>query len=57
MKRIAARKQCTLMEAAYWYNVKPKDDVSSAAAPVNAVYTYRVITKRVDTTLQPDHVH
>lgn len=45
------------MEAAYWYKVKPKDDVSSAAAPANAVYTYRVITKRVDTTLQPDHVH
>ena len=28
VKRIAARKQCTIPEAVYWYNVTPKDDVS-----------------------------
>ena len=29
VKRIAARKQYTILEAVYWYNVTPKDEVSS----------------------------
>ena len=32
VKRIAARKRCTILEAVCWYNVTPKDDVSSATA-------------------------
>ena len=40
VKRIAARKQCTIPEAVYWYNVTPKDDVSSDTAPANIGTTY-----------------
>ena len=32
VKRIAARKRCTIAEAVYWYNMAPKDDVDSATA-------------------------
>lgn len=28
VKRIASRKQCTIMETVYWYNVTSEDDIS-----------------------------
>lgn len=37
VKMIMARKQCTEMEAAYWYNVIPEDNVSRATAPANDI--------------------
>ena len=55
VKRIAARKRCTMPEAVYWYNVMPKDDVSSAAAPANMVYRYRIWLKGINGTSVPTH--
>lgn len=51
IKRIAARKQCTITEATYWYNVTPKDGKLPTTAPANAIYTYRVRLKGIDTAL------
>ena len=42
VKRIAARKRCTIAEAVYWYNVAPKDDVDSATVPANKLYNYEI---------------
>ena len=53
--RIAARKQCTIPVAVYWYNVTPKDDVSSATAPANMVYRYRIRLKGINGTPAPTH--
>ena len=39
IKRIAARTQCSVMEAVYWYNVTPKDDASASTAPANIIYS------------------
>ena len=55
VKRIAARKQCTIPEAVYWYNVTPKDDVSSATAPANMVYRCRIRLKGINGTPAPTH--
>ena len=55
VKRIAARKQCTIPEAVYWYNVTPKDDVSSVTSPANMVYWYRIRLKEINGTLAPTH--
>ena len=37
IKRIAARKRCTVQEAVYWYNITPKDGV-----PANDLDLYEV---------------
>ena len=55
VKRIAARKRCTIPEAVYWYKVTPKDDVSSATAPANMVYRYRIRLKGINGTPAPSH--
>ena len=55
VKRIAARKQCTIPEVVYWYNITPKDDESSATAPANMVYRYRIRLKGINGTLAPTH--
>ena len=54
IKRIAARKQCTITEATYWYNITPKDGESPATAPANAIHTYRVRVKGIDVTQPVD---
>ena len=41
------------MEAVYWYNATPKDNVSPQTAPVNLIHCYRVRLKGMD-TLPPD---
>ena len=48
MKRIAARKCCTIAEAVYWYNVVPTDDVDSSTAPANKLYNYEVQVLGID---------
>ena len=48
VKRIAARKGCSLQEAVYWYNLAPQDDVSASTAPANQVYRYEVRVSGVD---------
>ena len=55
VKGIAARKRCTIPEAVYWYNVTPKDNVSSATAPANMVYRYRIRLKGINGTPAPTH--
>ena len=47
--------QCTIPEAVYWYNVKPRDDVSSATAPANMVYRYCIRLKGINRTSAPTH--
>ena len=42
MKVIAARKQCSVNEAVYWYNVTPRDDSDEKTAPANVLYGYVV---------------
>ena len=42
VKVIAARSDCTIAEAVYLYNVTPRDDRSSNAAPANMLYRYKV---------------
>ena len=40
VERIAARKVCTIAEAVYRYNTTPKDAVTAASAPANAIHQY-----------------
>ena len=54
VKRIAARKHCTIPEAVYWYNVTPKDDVDSATAPANKLYNYKVRLLGIDRVLHSE---
>ena len=51
VKRIAARKACTIVEAVYRYNATPKDAVTAASAPANAIHRYRVRIKGIDARL------
>ena len=53
VKRIAARKACTIAEAVYRYNATLKDAVTAASTPANAIHRYRVRIKGIDTRL-PD---
>uniref|UniRef100_A0A5S6QJ61 RNA-directed DNA polymerase n=1 Tax=Trichuris muris TaxID=70415 RepID=A0A5S6QJ61_TRIMR len=48
VKVIAARKGCSIEEAVYLYNITPRDDRTSQAAPANGVYKYAVRIRRVD---------
>ena len=41
------------MEAVYWYNVTPKDDVSASTAPANVIYSYLARIKSIDVILPP----
>ena len=54
MKRIAARKRCTIAEAVYWYNVAPNDDVYSATAPANKLYNYEIRVLGIDRVLHSE---
>ena len=54
IKRIAVRKQCTIVEATYWYNAMSKDGVSPVTAPTNPIYMYQVRTKGTDVVQSPD---
>lgn len=54
VKTIAARKGCTVPEAVYWYNVTPKDDVSPSTAPANALHTYRVRVRGLESSSLPE---
>ena len=49
VKTIAARKDCTVSEAVYWYNVTPKDDVLPSTAPADALHRYHVRVKGIET--------
>ena len=53
VKKIAARKACTIAEAVYRYNATPKDAVTAASATANAIHRYQVRIKGIDARL-PD---
>ena len=53
VKRIVARKVCTIVEAVCRYNATPKDAVTAASAPANAIHCYRVRIKGINARL-PD---
>ena len=53
IKRIATRTWCSVMEAVYWYNVTPKDDVSALTAPANVIYSYPTRIQGIDVILPP----
>ena len=42
VKTIAARKDCTVSEAVYWYNITSKDDISPSTTPAEALHRYHV---------------
>ena len=48
IKRIAARKECSISEAVYWYNITPKDNTSQSSAPANMIYRYLTRVKGID---------
>ena len=48
VKRIAARKRCSIAEAVYWYNMAPKDGVDLSTAPANKLYSYNVRVYGID---------
>ena len=49
--RSVKRKACTIAEAVYRYNTTPKDAVTAASAPANAIHRYRVRIKGIDARL------
>ena len=53
VKIIAARKDCMVSEAVYWYNVTPKDNVSPPTAPGDALHRYHVRVKGIETNPLP----
>ena len=53
VKRIAAKKHCLILEAIYWYNVTPEDNVSLLTIPANLIHRYWVWLKGID-VLPPD---
>ena len=48
VKTIVARTGCSVMEAAYIYNVTPKDDVHAGSTPANMMYRYEVRVRGID---------
>ena len=48
VKRIAARKRCSIAEAVYWYNIAPKDGDDPSTAPANKLYRYNLRVYGVD---------
>ena len=48
IKKIKARKGCSVMEAVYWYNVTPLDDEQAETAPANVVHSYERRVKGID---------
>ena len=54
VKRIAARKHCTIAKAVHWYTVAPKYDIDSATAPANKLYNYEVQLLGVDRVLHSE---
>ena len=50
VKRIAARKRCSVTEAVYWYNIAPKDGADPSTSPANRLYSYNVHVYGIDHT-------
>ena len=54
VKTIMARKNCSILEAVYWHNFIPKDDVSPCTAPADALHRYYVRIKGVEDNPLPE---
>ena len=54
VKTIAARKNCSILEAVYWHNVTTKDDVSPCTTPADALHRYHVRIKGVEDNPLPE---
>ena len=54
VKTISTRKDCTVSEAVYWYNVTPKDDVSPSTVPADALHRYHFRMKGIETNPLPE---
>ena len=48
VKRIAARMRCSIQETVYWYNVTPRDDVTTLTVQANGIYWYKQQIKEID---------
>ena len=53
VKTIATRKNCLILEAVYWHNITPKDDVSPCTGPADALHRYHVRIKGVENNPLP----
>lgn len=49
VKRIAARSNCSIAKATYWYNVTPRDGSELQSAPANGIHRYELRILGVDT--------
>lgn len=54
VKRIAARSNCSIAKATYWYNATPRDGCEAQTAPANGVHRYEFRILGVDAEVQPD---
>ena len=55
IKKIAAKKQCTISEATYWYNITSKNGTSLATVPANVIYRYWVKKKGIYNVQTPEN--
>lgn len=53
VKPIAARNQCAIQEAVYWYNTTLKDSTLGPTAPTNTIYSYEIQLKSIDAVTSP----
>ena len=54
IKVIAARKDCSVAEAVYRYNVTPLNDETADSAPANVLYRYEVRVQGLDERVPPE---
>ena len=54
VQTIVARKNCSILEAVYWHNVTPKDNVSPCTAPADMLHRYHVRIKGVEDNPLPE---
>ena len=54
IKTIAARKNCPALEAVYWYNMTPKDSLSSSTSPADMLHRYHIRVRNIDATSPPE---
>ena len=56
IKTIAARKQCSISEGVYWYNVTPEDNLSLATALADALHKYHIWVWGINTIPPLKHI-
>ena len=56
IKWITTQKNCTIMEAMYWYNIISRDDVSTSSMPTNLLHSYRIRVKGIDAAPPPSQI-